>query len=88
MSGACHWTVNVAASSGHGKLYADAYSIATSGIFVPPESPIRRPEDLKDVPMGKIFAGIMPFWAAMVVCVALLIAFPQIALVLPDSMIR
>ena len=27
VSGACHWTVNVAASSGHGKLYADAYSV-------------------------------------------------------------
>src|SRR5438552_12785897 len=26
VSGACHWTVNVAASTGHGKLYADAYS--------------------------------------------------------------
>ena len=30
VSGACHWTVNVAASNGHGKLYADAYSISTS----------------------------------------------------------
>ena len=27
VSCACHWTVNVAASSGHGKLYADAYSV-------------------------------------------------------------
>src|SRR5437899_6825375 len=27
VSGACHWTVNVAASTGHGKLYADAYSV-------------------------------------------------------------
>ena len=24
VSGACHWTMNVAASNGHGKLYADA----------------------------------------------------------------
>ena len=31
---ACHWTVNVAASNGHAKLYADAYSVAPSGIFV------------------------------------------------------
>ena len=38
--------------------------------------------------MGKIFVGILPFWAAMVVCVILLIAFPQIALVLPNTMIR
>ena len=38
VSGACHWTVNVAASTGHGKLYADAYSVAPCGVFVPPES--------------------------------------------------
>jgi tripartite ATP-independent transporter DctM subunit len=42
----------------------------------------------EDVPMGRIFAGILPFWAAMIVCIVLLIAFPQIALVLPNSMIR
>jgi tripartite ATP-independent transporter DctM subunit len=41
-----------------------------------------------DVPMRQIFAGIVPFWLAMIVCVALLIAFPQIALVLPDTMFR
>ena len=52
VSGACHWTVNVAASNGHGKLYADAYSISTSGIFVAPESPLRQPEDLKGVPIS------------------------------------
>ncbi len=42
----------------------------------------------EDVPMGQIFAGIMPFWVAMIVCVALIVAFPQIALVLPNTMIR
>jgi tripartite ATP-independent transporter DctM subunit len=42
----------------------------------------------EDVPMGKIFAGILPFWVAMIVCVAVLIAFPQVALVLPNSMVR
>lgn len=52
VSCACHWTVNVAASKGHGKLYADAYSVAPSGVFVPPESPIRSPEDLKGVPVS------------------------------------
>jgi len=52
VSCACHWTVNVAASTGHGKLYADAYSVAPSGIFVPPESPIQRPEDLRGVPIS------------------------------------
>jgi hypothetical protein len=49
VSGACHWTVNVAASSGHGKLYADAYSVSPAGVFVPPESPIKEPQDLKGV---------------------------------------
>jgi len=42
----------------------------------------------EDVPMGKVFAGIMPFWFAMVLCVALLIAFPQIALILPNTMMQ
>ncbi len=49
---ACHWTVNVSASSGHGKLYADAYSISPAGIFVPPESEIRSPEQLAGVPIS------------------------------------
>src|SRR5215475_12158050 len=52
VSGACHWTVNVAASSGHGKLYADAYSVSPCAIFVPPESPIRQPADLAGVPIA------------------------------------
>ena len=49
VSSACHWTVNVAASSGHGKMYGDCYSVSPSAIFVPPESPIRGPADLKGV---------------------------------------
>src|SRR5437763_8002008 len=32
ISCACHWTVNVAASVGHGKLYPDAYSVARRGV--------------------------------------------------------
>jgi ABC-type nitrate/sulfonate/bicarbonate transport system substrate-binding protein len=52
VSGACHWTVNVAASSGHGKLYGDAYSVAPAGVFVPPESPIKAPADLAGVPIS------------------------------------
>jgi ABC-type nitrate/sulfonate/bicarbonate transport system substrate-binding protein len=52
VSGACHWTVNVAASTGHGKLYADAYSVAPCGVFVPPESDIRHPSQLKGVPIS------------------------------------
>src|SRR5262249_51278670 len=49
---ACHWTINVAASAGHGKLYADAYSVSPAGVFVAPESPIREPKDLAGVPIS------------------------------------
>jgi len=52
VSCACHWTVNVAASNGHGKLYRDAYSVSPAGVFVPPESPIRHPAELADVPIS------------------------------------
>jgi hypothetical protein len=49
---ACHWTVNVSSSVGHGKLYADAYSVAPVGIFVPPESSIKNPGELAGVPIS------------------------------------
>jgi ABC-type nitrate/sulfonate/bicarbonate transport system substrate-binding protein len=52
VSCACHWTVNVAAANGHGKLWADVYSVAPSGIFVPADSPVKRPEDLAGVPIS------------------------------------
>ena len=42
----------------------------------------------EDVPMSQIFIGILPFWVAMVVCLVLLVAFPQIALYLPNTMIN
>ena len=40
----------------------------------------------KDVPMYTIFRGIAPFFLAMVICLILLIIFPQIALFLPQTM--
>ncbi len=49
---ACHWTVNVAASVGHAKLYGDAYSVSPSGIFVPADSPIKSPGDLAGIPVS------------------------------------
>jgi hypothetical protein len=52
ISCACHWTVDVAASQGHGKLYSDVYSVSPAGIFVPPDSPIRTPEQLAGVPIS------------------------------------
>lgn len=49
---ACHWTVNVAASVGHGKLYPHAYSVAPAAVFVAPESDIREPHQLAGVPIS------------------------------------
>ena len=40
-----------------------------------------------DVPMTEIFAGIVPFWFAMMACIAILIVFPDIALFIPNTMI-
>ena len=41
-----------------------------------------------DVPMYTIFRGIWPFWYAMGVLIVLLMAFPQLALFLPNTMFR
>jgi hypothetical protein len=51
LSAACHWTVSMAASAGHGKMWGHAYSVSPSGIFVPPESPVHSPEELANVPV-------------------------------------
>ena len=40
-----------------------------------------------NVPLGEVYWGILPFWLAMGVCVMLLVAFPQIALILPNTML-
>ena len=55
VSCACHWTVGVAASSGHGKLYSEAYSVAPAGVFVPADSAIKSPEDLAAVQRRREF---------------------------------
>ncbi len=52
VSCACHWTVNVAAAAGHGRLFADAYSVSPCAVFVPEDSPIRHPKDLANVPIS------------------------------------
>ena len=52
ISCACHWTVNVAASVGHGKLYPHAYSVAPAAVFVAPESPVTHPTELAGVPIS------------------------------------
>lgn len=49
LSAACHWATNMAASAGHGRMWADAYSFCPAGIYVPPELEIRKPGDLANV---------------------------------------
>jgi tripartite ATP-independent transporter DctM subunit len=39
------------------------------------------------VPLSEVYWGILPFWLAMGVCVILLVAFPDIALFLPNTML-
>jgi NitT/TauT family transport system substrate-binding protein len=52
VSSACHWAVNMASSGEHGQMWGHAYSVTPSGIYVPPESPIRAPRDLAGVEVG------------------------------------
>jgi NitT/TauT family transport system substrate-binding protein len=52
VSCACHWATNAAASGRAGQLVTSAYSVAPCAVMVPPESPIRRPEDLAGVAIG------------------------------------
>ena len=40
-----------------------------------------------EVPMGRIFRGIWPFWFAMAAMIGLLILFPEIALFLPERIV-
>jgi len=51
VSSACHWTVNMAASNGHGRLWGEAYSVTPGGIYVPADSDIHEPEDLAGTPI-------------------------------------
>jgi NitT/TauT family transport system substrate-binding protein len=52
VSCACHWATSAAASEGAGQLVTAAYSVAPCAIFVPPESAVRRPEDLAGLAVG------------------------------------
>jgi len=52
VSSACHWCVGMAAASSPGRMWGGAYTVTPSGIYVPPESDIRRPEDLATVQIG------------------------------------
>jgi NitT/TauT family transport system substrate-binding protein len=52
ISSACHWCVGLAAASSPGRMWGGAYTVTPAGIYVPPESSIRRPEDLAGVEIG------------------------------------
>ena len=49
ISCACHWTVNMAASASHGRLWGECYSVTPCAIVVPADSQVHKPEDLADV---------------------------------------
>ncbi|MFH1487947.1 MAG: TRAP transporter large permease subunit [Pseudomonadota bacterium] len=42
----------------------------------------------KDVPLSRIFIGALPFLISILVLCAILVVFPQIALFLPDVMLK
>jgi NitT/TauT family transport system substrate-binding protein len=52
VSSACHWAVNAAAATNHGRMFGHAYSLSPAGIFVAPDSSFKRPEDLAGVEVG------------------------------------
>jgi NitT/TauT family transport system substrate-binding protein len=52
IQGACVWGTICNASAGMGRVVPDAYGDSPWAIFVRPDSKIRRPEDLKDVPVS------------------------------------
>src|SRR5262249_24859352 len=52
IQGACAWGSIGNASAGMGRFVPDAYGVSPWAIFVRADSPIRRPEDLKDVPIS------------------------------------
>ena len=49
---ACLWGTISNASAGMGKMVADCHGVSPWSIFVRPDSGIRKPEDLKDVPVS------------------------------------
>src|ERR1700741_2069931 len=52
IQGACSWGSICNASAGMGRFVPDAYGDSPWAIFVRPDSPIRTPQDLTDVPIA------------------------------------
>jgi NitT/TauT family transport system substrate-binding protein len=49
---ACHWAVNQAAASSHGKMWGNAYSMTPAGVYVALDSNVTRPSELAGVPVA------------------------------------
>lgn len=49
---ACHWAVNQAAATSHGRMWGHAYSMTPAGVYVPLDSEVERPSDLAGVPVA------------------------------------
>jgi NitT/TauT family transport system substrate-binding protein len=52
VQGACWWGTICNASAGMGRVVTEGYGLSPWAIFVRPDSKIRKPEDLKDVPIS------------------------------------
>jgi NitT/TauT family transport system substrate-binding protein len=52
IQGACVWGSICNASAGMGRFVAGGYGVSPWAIFVRPDSPIRKPEDLTDIPIS------------------------------------
>jgi len=52
IQGACMWGTICNAGAGMGRVVPEAYGLSPWAIYVRPESAIRKPEDLKDVPVS------------------------------------
>src|SRR5438034_6804910 len=52
LQGACLWGTISNASAGMGSIIPDCYGVSPWAIFVRPDSRIRKPEDLRDVPVA------------------------------------
>ena len=85
VSCACHWTVNVAAAAGHGRLFADAYSVSPCAVFVAPESDIREPKDLANVPISVGYQSGSPY--STIPALEAYLAREQIELSFADGML-
>jgi TRAP-type C4-dicarboxylate transport system permease large subunit len=41
---------------------------------------------LTGVPLNKVYAGVTPFWLALIIAISFVIVFPEIVLFLPRMM--